>query len=91
MSLSDLLFGTPPSDKGEVVKTPRGIYEEAIKACRWINENTIYRANNITTQNYSSVPLGGMFSLSNYETKESIALLYGESLIEKAIELGWKQ
>lgn len=68
-----------------------GIYEEAIKACRWINENTIYRANNITTQNYILVHSGGMFSLSNYETKESIGLLYGEDLIKKAIELGWKQ
>ena len=33
MSLSDILLGTPSSDKGEVVNTPRKSFWQAIK--RW--------------------------------------------------------
>jgi hypothetical protein len=34
MRLSDLLFGTPPSDKGEVVNPPRTSFWMALR--RWL-------------------------------------------------------
>jgi hypothetical protein len=67
-------------------------YFQALKALDWLNLNTDYRANNISgdyPQSYKQ-HVGGMFGLSNYETKESIGIVNGKELVEFAEREGWK-
>jgi hypothetical protein len=69
-------------------------YLRALKALGWLNRNTDYRANNITSdfphpQSYKKY-VGGMFSLSKFSTKESLGIITGDDLIAVAMREGWK-
>jgi hypothetical protein len=66
-------------------------YLRALKALGWLNLNTDYRANNISgdyPQSYKE-HVGGMFGLSNYDTKESIGILTGDDLVAFALNQGY--
>ena len=68
-------------------------YLRALKALGWLNLNTDYRANNISgdyTETYRQ-HVGGMFGLSKFSTKESIAILTGNVLVDIAEKKGWKK
>lgn len=69
-------------------------YEKAVQAMKWLNRNTDYRANNITSdfphpQSYKKY-VGGMFELSKFSTKESLGIITGDDLIAVAMREGWK-
>lgn len=66
-------------------------YIEALKALDWLNLNTDYRANNISGEYCKCYKekVGGMFGLSNYETKESIGIVTGDDLVAFALNQGY--
>ena len=69
-------------------------YEKAVQAMKWLNRNTDYRANNITSdfphpQSYKKY-VGGMFELSKFSTKESLGIITGDDLIAVALREGWE-
>lgn len=68
------------------------IYIKAVNAARWINEQTTYRSNNITADFFLNTKekYGGMFGVSNYDTKESVGILTGLDLLEFAKQQGYK-
>lgn len=66
-------------------------YLRALKALKWLNNNTDYRCNNVDGQylQFSEVH-GGLFTLSKFSTKESIGFRTGKELIQLAEKEGWK-
>lgn len=66
-------------------------YLRALKALRWLNINTDYRANNLQGSyvDFEEV-CDGLFSLSKFSTKESIGYRTGKELVEIAEKEGWK-
>ena len=69
-------------------------YLRALKALGWLNLNTDYRANNITSdfphpQSYKKY-VGGMFGLSKFSTKESLDIITGNDLVAVAMREGWE-
>ena len=66
-------------------------YLRALKALGWLNLNTDYRANNISGDypHWYKKNYGGMFGFSKFSTKESIAILTGNVLVDIAEKKGW--
>lgn len=67
-------------------------YEKALKALDWLNRNTDYRANNISTV-FSMCyreKVGGMFGLSKFSTQKSLGVVTGKELIKTAEREGWE-
>lgn len=69
------------------------IYDKAIEALWYLNNQTDYRVNNITADFHplTKAKYGGMYGVSKYTTKESVGLLTGERLLEFAKEQGYKE
>ena len=67
-------------------------YEKALRALDWLNLNTDYLANNISTV-FSMCyreNIGGMFKLSEFSTEKSFGVVSGKELIKTAEREGWK-
>ena len=67
-------------------------YLRALKALGWLNLNTDYRANNISTvfSMCYKEKVGGMFGLSKFSTQKSLGVVTGKELIKTAEREGWK-
>ena len=68
-------------------------YLRALKALGWLNLNTDFRANNISGDypHWYKKNYGGMFGFSYFPTKESIAIITGNVLVDIAEKKGWKE
>ena len=67
-------------------------YLRALKALDWLNRNTDFRFNNISGHypHWYKKNYGGMFGFSKFSTKESIAIVTGNVLVDIAEKKGWE-
>ena len=66
-------------------------YLRALKALDWLNCNTDFRANNISTvfSMCYKEKVGGMFGLSKFSTQKSLGVVTGKEIIALAEKEGW--